>query len=49
MQENIVLVKSPTTIKHPLLNTLFRGFSEETQGYIPNPELKKLHDDLLGL
>ncbi|KAK9850952.1 hypothetical protein WJX84_011046 [Apatococcus fuscideae] len=45
-QANIVPAVPPPRIKHPLLDQLFNGFSEEMQIYIPRAELRKLFEEL---
>lgn len=46
LQENIVPAAPAPRIKHPLLNELFNGFSEELQMYIPCADLRKLYEEL---
>ncbi|PRW59357.1 uvrB uvrC motif-containing [Chlorella sorokiniana] len=39
-QENIICVRKPNEVEHPLIPQLFVGFSPEEAAYIPGPSLR---------
>lgn len=44
-QENIVCVRKPGEVQHPLVPLLFVGFSREDGSYIPHPRLRAQYPD----